>query len=85
MNLKNNDKIVFVTETTKESYITLNSKDGYAIYFADTDLSFQGKTAGGLKGINLNDGDEIVSATISSIKNTKLTLQKRGGKGKKLK
>lgn len=85
MNLKNDDKIVSVTETTKESYITLNSKDGYAIYFADTDLSFQGKTAGGLKGINLNDGDEIISAAISSIKNTKLTLQKRGGKGKKLK
>lgn len=85
MNLKNDDKIISVAETTKESYITLNSKDGYTIYFADTDLSFQGKTAGGLKGINLNDGDEIISATISSIKNTKLTLQKRGGKGKKIK
>ena len=85
MNLKNNDKIVSVAETTKESYVTLNSKDGYTIYFVDTDLSFQGKTAGGVKGINLNDGDEIISATISSIKNTKLTLQKRGGKGKKIK
>lgn len=82
MGLKDDNVIIAAFQEKDEKYIKLNTKLGYQIVFNSNEVSFSGKAAGGVKGINLNAGDEVVLAEITA---AKASAQKRGGKGKKIK
>ncbi|MCM1410360.1 MAG: DNA gyrase subunit A, partial [Lachnospiraceae bacterium] len=99
INLKDDDELIEVKVTDKDSEIFLVTKQGMCIRFKETDVRTTGRSSMGVIGMNLSDGDEIVGMQLQSQgdymlivsenglgKRTNLkefTVQKRGGKGVK--
>ena len=99
IHLREDDELIEVKTTDKNSEIFLITKYGMCIRFKETDVRAMGRTAMGVIGMNLDDGDEIVGMQIDTQgdsllivsekgmgKRTELdefTVQKRGGKGVK--
>ena len=99
INLRDDDELIEVKITTKDTEIFLVTKYGMCIRFKETDVRATGRTSMGVIGMNLGDGDEIVgmqldhqgdSLLIVSEKGmgkrtylNEFTVQKRGGKGVK--
>ena len=97
--LRDDDELIEVKTTTKDTEIFLVTKFGMCIRFKETDVRVMGRTAMGVRGMNLTDQDEIVGMQLDEQgdslliisekglgKRTKLeefTVQKRGGKGVK--
>ena len=95
--VRDGDRIIEVTLGDDTTEVMLFSRGGRAIRFAETDVPVQGRTAQGVKGIGLDDGDEVVGVltlrrdaavlTVSDDGFGKRTaaqefpLQKRGGLG----
>ncbi len=99
INLREDDELIEVKITDKDTEIFLVTKHGMCIRFKETDVRATGRTSMGVIGMSLNDEDEIIgmqldhqgdSLLIASEngmgKRTYLeefTVQKRGGKGVK--
>lgn len=97
--LRDGDKLISVCLTDGNDEILIGTKKGMAIRFPETDARLLKRAAQGVRGIKLNDGDEVVGAgvlregmqvfTVSEGGYGKRTeieayaLQKRGGKGSK--
>jgi len=97
INLDEDDDLIGVKLTNGEQHILMGTRNGSAIYFPETDVRHMGRTARGVKGINLGAGDRVVGMdtlkkdgevlTVSEEGYGKRTLvteyrdQKRGGKG----
>ena len=97
--LRDDDELIEVKTTTSESDIFLVTKYGMCIRFKETDVRRTGRSAMGVIGMSLSDGDEIVgmqldhqgdSLLIASEKGMgkrtvldEFHVQKRGGKGVK--
>ena len=86
MKLDNNDKIVGVKICKDDEDIILNTKNGKCIRFEAKKLRiFKGRSSKGIKGINLNENDTIVSLSIinhdyikkSSKLNKNITLEQK--------
>jgi DNA gyrase subunit A len=59
------DKLIGVSLLTEEDDVLLATKCGKAIRFAATDVrEFQSRTAAGVRGARLQDGDEVISLSI---------------------
>ncbi|TMJ14577.1 MAG: DNA gyrase subunit A [Alphaproteobacteria bacterium] len=59
------DRLVGVSLLTEEDDVLLATKCGKAIRFAATDVrEFQSRTAAGVRGARLQDGDEVISLSI---------------------
>ena len=58
--LKDGDELVKVEPDLPETTIAFITKDGLCLNALKDDIPRQGRVAGGVKGINLNEGDEIV-------------------------
>ena len=67
--LNKDDKVVNVVFVNEEN-VAMLTKDGYFVIISTKDINAIGRTARGVKGINLSDGDELICASIYS-KNTK--------------
>ncbi len=99
ISLRDDDELIEVKQTNAESQIFLVTKKGMCIRFAETDIRATGRSAMGVNGMTLDEGDEIVGMQLNSQgdsllfasengmgKRTSLDefkLQKRGGKGVK--
>jgi DNA gyrase subunit A len=99
ISLRDDDELIEVKITDKNSEIALVTKYGMCIRFKETDVRCMGRTAMGVIGMNLDDGDEIVGMQINTQgshllivsemgmgKRTsfdEFSVQKRGGKGVK--
>ena len=99
INLKEDDELIEVKITNKESEIFLVTKHGMCIRFKETDARNTGRMSMGVIGMNLNDGDEIIGMQLNTQGDSLLivsenglgkrtyidefTIQKRGGKGVK--
>ena len=97
VNLRDDDELIEVKSTDKDTLIYLVTKQGMCICFKETDVRCMGRTATGVRGMNLADGDEIIgmqldhqgqslliASELGMGKRTKLeefNVQKRGGKG----
>ncbi len=97
ISLDEDDDLIGVKLTNGEQHILMGTRDGKAIYFPETDVRHMGRTARGVKGINLDTGDGVVGMdtlkadgevlTVTEEGYGKRTLvseyrdQKRGGKG----
>ena len=97
ISLKDDDELIEVKVTDKESEIFLVTKQGMCIRFKETDVRTTGRNSMGVIGMNLSDGDEIVGMQLQSQGDSMLivsenglgkrtdleefTVQKRGGKG----
>ncbi len=99
INLKDDDELIEVKITDKDTEIFLVTRFGQCIRFRETDVRNTGRSSMGVRGMNLADQDEIVGMQLDHQgetlliasergmgKRTKLeefTVQKRGGKGVK--
>ena len=99
INLKDDDELIEVKLTDRDTEIFLVTKQGMCIRFKETDVRNTGRTSMGVIGMNLSDQDEIIgmqldhqgdSLLIVSEKGmgkrtylNEFTVQKRGGKGVK--
>ncbi len=99
INLRDDDELIEVKTTTKDSEIFLVTKHGMCIRFKETDVRATGRTSMGVIGMNLDDSDEIVGMQLHTQGDSLLivsengmgkrtfleefTVQKRGGKGVK--
>ena len=99
INLKEDDELIEVKITNKDSEIFLVTKHGMCIRFKETDARNTGRMSMGVIGMNLNDGDEVVGMQLNTQGDSLLivsehglgkrtyieefSIQKRGGKGVK--
>ncbi len=58
--LKEGDSLLDVTLTDGNDDITLVTSQGMAIRFNETDARLMGRAAAGVKGIELEEGDEVI-------------------------
>ena len=99
INLRDDDELIEVKLTDKDSDIFLATRQGMCIRFKETDVRNTGRSSMGVIGMNLNDGDEIIGMQLNTQGDSLLfvsenglgkrtdmeefTVQKRGGKGVK--
>ena len=97
--LRDDDELIEVKFTDDKKDVILVTKDGQCIRFKETDVRSTGRTSMGVRGMNLDDGDEVVAMQLNSQgdcllivsangmgKRTSIgefTCQNRGGKGVK--
>lgn len=56
------DSLVAVLHTTGSNHLLIGTKNGIAIRFEESDAREMGRSASGVRGINLEDGDEVIGA-----------------------
>ena len=99
MTLQEDDELIEVKTTDNTREIFMVTKYGVCIRFKDTDIRSTGRSAMGVRGMNLSVGDEVVGMQLSTQGEALLIvsenglgkrtlrkefpLQKRGGKGVK--
>ena len=97
--LRDNDELIEVKATDSTKEIFLVTKYGYCIRFKETDVRPTGRSAMGVIGMNIMEGDEVVGMQLNTQGDTLLivsenglgkrtpieefNLQNRGGKGVK--
>ena len=78
INLDEGDKLIFVGHTTGENHILIGTKKGYAARFHENKVKVVSRTARGVRGIDLREGDIVCGVVI--VDNTKklLTITENG-------
>ena len=61
--LRDDDELFKVAITDGSSHVLLGASNGKAIRFKETDVRIMGRTAMGVKGMSLEESDEIVGMT----------------------
>lgn len=82
ISLDENDEIRDVCITRGEDELIVATKKGYAIRFKETDVREFGRTARGVRAIELREGDEVVGMEIVEEGKKLLTISE-GGKGRR--
>ncbi len=89
LNLDDGDRLIFVGLTHGESDIMIATRKGLAARFEEGKVSVMGRSARGVRGISLRDGDEVAGACIIergdewAAENSLVTISE-GGFGKKM-
>ena len=78
INLDEGDTVLSVIYTHGDSDIVCESNVGMSIRFKQTDLSILGRTARGVKAMNLRAGEEVVGIELAQPGKTLLTVTKKG-------
>mgnify|MGYP001623717722 FL=1 len=81
INLKESDELIAVKRTNGDNYILLGSETGRMVKFKEDKIRAMGRTASGVKGINL-DGSKCVCAEVVN-EDDKILLVTEKGYGKK--
>ncbi|OED32435.1 DNA topoisomerase IV subunit A [Planococcus maritimus] len=86
MNLKKGDDMIFAGLVTKENELFLATKMAYGVRFPLEEVPVTGLRTAGVKGLNLKEGDEAVSAVMIDAQQTPdLVLATQRGAAKKMK
>ncbi len=64
LGIEEGDELIQATLTSAGDHLLLSTAQGMAIRFEETDARAMGRTAYGVKGINLDQGDEVVAAEV---------------------
>jgi len=83
--LKKGDGLSWVKGTSGEDEIALITKRGQSIRFPEKQVRQMGRTAGGVKGISLKPGDEVVAMEVITDPNDQLLIVCENGFGKRTK
>ncbi|MBR7110323.1 MAG: DNA gyrase subunit A, partial [Clostridia bacterium] len=60
--LKDGDSLLNVEKVVADSTIFFGTEGGMCLYAETTDIPLQGRTAGGVKGMNVDDSDKVINA-----------------------
>jgi len=63
--LHEGDSLISVMKTSGSQGIVLGTRNGFAIHFPEKDVRDVGRSAAGVRGIRLRNGDEVVSAAVT--------------------
>jgi len=80
--LKENDKLISVVKTNGHSEVVMASSNGKMVRFNEEEVRIMGRTASGVRGINL-DKDAICIDTNIVDKNSKILVVSENGYGKR--
>ncbi len=72
------DELITVKETDGNMNLLMCTRDGYAICFDENDVRSMGRTAAGVRGIKLRDGDYVVGAARAKPGMAALTITENG-------
>ena len=78
LSLDEGDELMFVKCTDGESELILASHDGSAVRFEEAGARAMGRTARGVRGITLRDGDEVAGVAVVEPGKMLLTVTERG-------
>ncbi len=82
INLDEGDELVFVCRTFGNSEIIIATKNGNAVRFDENDARVMGRSARGVRGIKLEDADEVCAAALVENDGKKLLTVTENGYGK---
>ena len=77
ISLRNNDELIGVKKSTGNEYIMMGSSEGRMAVFNENEIRVMGRTASGVRGINLVDAD-CVGIEVVSLDNNILIATKKG-------
>lgn len=83
INLKDGDKLISVSQSSGNENIYVITKLGKAIAFNENDVRSMGRNAGGVRGINLEKGDEVVSMELDIDGTREMLVVTENGYGKR--
>jgi len=72
------DRLIAVAETDGTKDLVIGTRNGMAIRFAETDVRPMGRTAQGVRGMNLREGDRVVAMEVVTEDGTILTVCENG-------
>ena len=78
INIREDDELIEVKTTDKDSIIFLVTKEGMCISFKETDVRPTGRTSMGVIGMNVADGDEIVGMQLDHQGSALLVVSEKG-------
>ncbi|MBE6709790.1 MAG: DNA gyrase subunit A [Ruminococcaceae bacterium] len=89
LTLDDGDRLKFVAHTRGQSDVMIATKNGYAARFDENQVRCMGRSAGGVRGISLRDGDLVAGACIVErdeawAAENKLITITEGGFGKRM-
>lgn len=82
INLKDNDELIGINQTTGTSNVIIVTKFGKCICFSEEDVRTMGRIAGGVRAIKLEKGDEVVAMELAE-KDEELLVVTKNGYGKR--
>ena len=77
VSLRNNDELIGVKKSTGNDYIMMGSSEGRMAVFNEEEIRVMGRTASGVRGINLVDAD-CIGIEVVSLDNNILIATKKG-------
>ena len=83
INLRDNDELVRVIETSGSDDIFMVSRNGMTIRFDENDVRAMGRTAGGVRGMKLKNTDDSVVSVDVARDETAILLMTEAGYGKR--
>ncbi|MBO5778086.1 MAG: DNA gyrase subunit A [Clostridia bacterium] len=78
LSLDEGDELVYVRHTTGSDHVIIATRGGNAIRFDEQDARPMGRTARGVRGIKLEDGDCVAGVTLVDDTKTLCTITERG-------
>jgi DNA gyrase subunit A len=78
IHIDEDDRLIAVAETDGARDLVIGSRNGMAIRFAESDTRPMGRTAHGVRGMQLRDGDEVVAMEVVTDDATLLTACENG-------
>ncbi|PAF01609.1 DNA topoisomerase IV subunit A [Bacillus velezensis] len=78
LNLKGDDELIDVHVTDGGSQLFIATRLGYGLWFGEDEVNVVGARAAGVKGINLKDGDTVVSGHILHETDSLVLVTQRG-------
>ncbi|WP_434349725.1 DNA gyrase subunit A [Streptococcus sp. KHUD_014] len=78
LNLKDEDELINVLLTEKDTDIIIGTKLGYAVRFNQSSVRGMSRSATGVKGVNLREGDTVVGARVITDKDEVLIITEKG-------
>ncbi|WP_436884640.1 DNA topoisomerase IV subunit A [Bacillus velezensis] len=78
LNLKGDDELIDVHVTDGGSQLFIATRLGYGLWFGEDEVNVVGARAAGVKGINVKDGDTVVSGQILHETDSLVLVTQRG-------
>jgi DNA gyrase, A subunit len=82
INLKDDDELIGIKQTTGTSNVIIVTKFGKCICFSEDDVRSMGRIAGGVRAIKLEKGDQVVAMELAE-KDEELLVVTQNGYGKR--
>ena len=78
ISLRNNDELIGVKKSSGENYIMMGSTLGRMVLFNEDEIRVMGRTASGVRGINLGEDNDAVGIEVVTLDDNILLVTKKG-------